>query len=269
MADVKVSALSYTTRPADLRVKSISVYEGGSDRLVATIPYPRPTPGADEYSKHFRFALPADKVDPDKQYTFVANATIDDADAPLVRSSYTSAEELGPWSWVGPDEPTLESVFTQMDADRDGQITYRELTRMARAAGAPTLWAAGGFGPVDLFDALDSNKDDRVEMPELIQDLRNLFGVAPRASSESNEEAIQRIRGSMDRFMLEAGGSTTGPLTKDAVGAYLAKVISATEGPEEAEGLAQMGLWLFDGDNDGQISSGELFEVFRQLGGLP
>jgi hypothetical protein len=92
-AQVSVSGTGFADAPPKFTVKSIAVYEKGTNKLVATINNPKLDTTATNRgmkTQTYRLDVPKKNLDVHKQYTFVVNTGINGSTPAKVRSEYVS-----------------------------------------------------------------------------------------------------------------------------------------------------------------------------------
>ena len=92
-ANVQVFGTGFADATPKFTVKSISVYEKGTNRLVATVNNPKLDSASTQWGQKtqlYRFDVPKKDLDLHKQYTFVVNAGINGSKPEKVRSDYVS-----------------------------------------------------------------------------------------------------------------------------------------------------------------------------------
>lgn len=91
IAAVKISGTGFADAPPKFAVKSIAVYEKGTNKLVATIKNPKLVDSETVWGQKtqtYRLEVPKKDLDLNKQYTFVAETGINGSKAEPVRSPY-------------------------------------------------------------------------------------------------------------------------------------------------------------------------------------
>lgn len=93
IGSVTVKGIGFNDAPPSFKVASISIYEKGTDRLVATIKNPKVVESSvrrGEKQQRYRLELEQSKVDQKKQYTLVLDTGINGDKPKKVRSEYAS-----------------------------------------------------------------------------------------------------------------------------------------------------------------------------------
>ena len=94
IAAVSVSGTGFADAPPRFQVKSISVYEKGTNKLVATITNPKVQESETNWGQKtqtYRLEVPRSAIDErNKQYTFVVNTGINNSKPEKVRSEYVN-----------------------------------------------------------------------------------------------------------------------------------------------------------------------------------
>ncbi len=96
IASLTVKGTGFGDRPPKFAVKSIAVYEKGTNRLVATIKDPKLVDSKTiwgEKSQTYRLEIPKKDLDLAKQYTFVVDAGINGAAPQKVRSEFVKVDK--------------------------------------------------------------------------------------------------------------------------------------------------------------------------------
>jgi hypothetical protein len=91
IAAVKIQGTGFADAPPKFAVKSIAVYEKGTNKLVATIKNPKVIDSETVWGQKtqtYRLEVPKKDLDLNKQYTFVAETGINGSKAQPVRSEY-------------------------------------------------------------------------------------------------------------------------------------------------------------------------------------
>lgn len=92
-----VRGAGFNDAPPDFAVSSVAVYEKDSGKLVARIPQPElqhaGLSGRGEQRNTYRLELPLSSVDLSKQYTVVAETSINGAPAKSVRSEFGTIQQ--------------------------------------------------------------------------------------------------------------------------------------------------------------------------------
>ena len=91
IAAVKIQGTGFADAPPRFAVKSIAVYEKGTNKLVATIKNPKLVDSETVWGQKtqtYRLEVPKKDLDLNKQYTFVAETGINGSKAQQVRSDY-------------------------------------------------------------------------------------------------------------------------------------------------------------------------------------
>lgn len=92
-----VRGTGFNDAPPDFKVSSVAVYEKDSGKLVRRIPNPELQHaglfGRGEQRNTYRLELPLSSVDLAKQYTVVAETSINGAPAKLVRSEFGTIQQ--------------------------------------------------------------------------------------------------------------------------------------------------------------------------------
>lgn len=91
IASVNVSGTGFADAPPKFQVKSIDVYEKGTNKKVATIANPRVQDTQTQWgqkTQSYRLEIPESKLDMKKTYTFVVNTGINGSKPQAVRSEY-------------------------------------------------------------------------------------------------------------------------------------------------------------------------------------
>lgn len=92
-----VRGVGFNDAPPDFEVSSVAVYEKDSGRLVARIPQPELQHeglfGRGEQRSTYRLEFPLSSVDLSKQYTVVAETSINGAPAKSVRSEFGTIQQ--------------------------------------------------------------------------------------------------------------------------------------------------------------------------------
>lgn len=91
IAAVKISGTGFADAPPKFAVKSIAVYEKGTNKLVATIKNPKVVDSETVWGQKtqtYRLEVPKKDLDLSKQYTFVAETGINGSKSQPVRSEY-------------------------------------------------------------------------------------------------------------------------------------------------------------------------------------
>jgi hypothetical protein len=92
-ATINVSGTGFADAPPKFAVKSISVYEKGTNKLVATIENPKVQGSSIQWGQKtqtYKLDVPKKDLDVHKQYTFVVNTGINGSKPEKVRSEYVS-----------------------------------------------------------------------------------------------------------------------------------------------------------------------------------
>ena len=90
-ASVSVSGTGFADAPPKFQVKSIDVYEKGTNKKVATIANPKVVDQATQWgtkTQTYRVEIPIAKLDMNREYTFVVNTGINGSKPALVRSEF-------------------------------------------------------------------------------------------------------------------------------------------------------------------------------------
>ena len=93
IAAVSVKGTGFADAPPTFKVKSIDVYEKGTNKKVATVANPKLQEQDTVWGQKtqtYRLEVPRSKLDMNKQYTFVVNTGINGSKPALVRSDYVS-----------------------------------------------------------------------------------------------------------------------------------------------------------------------------------
>jgi hypothetical protein len=97
IAKVSVSGTGFADAPPKFTVKSISVYEKGTNKLVATVNNPRLVDSEirrGTKTQNYRLEVPKKDLDMGKQYTFVVNTGINGSSPARVRSEYVAIDKV-------------------------------------------------------------------------------------------------------------------------------------------------------------------------------
>lgn len=97
IATVSISGVGFADAPPKFSVKSIKVYEKGTNRLVATINNPKLVDSEVRRgmkTQNYRLEVPKKNLDLGKQYTFVADTGINGSKAQPVRSEYVAVARV-------------------------------------------------------------------------------------------------------------------------------------------------------------------------------
>ncbi len=96
IASINVSGTGFADAPPKFQVKSIEVYEKGTNKKVATIANPKVQDSSTNWgtkTQSYRLEIPESKLDLNKQYTFVVNTGINGSKPQAVRSEYLKVEQ--------------------------------------------------------------------------------------------------------------------------------------------------------------------------------
>jgi hypothetical protein len=96
-ATINVSGTGFADAPPKFAVKSISVYEKGTNKLVATIENPKVQGSSIQWGQKtqtYKLDVPKKDLDVHKQYTFVVNTGINGSKPEKVRSEYVSVKTV-------------------------------------------------------------------------------------------------------------------------------------------------------------------------------
>ncbi len=94
---VTVKGTGFADAPPTYKVKSIDVYEKGSNKKVATIANPKVTDSETVWgqkSQTYRVEVPRSKLDMSKTYAFVVSTGINGSKPELVRSAYEKIDKV-------------------------------------------------------------------------------------------------------------------------------------------------------------------------------
>lgn len=91
IASINVSGTGFADAPPKFQVKSIEVYEAGTNKKVATIANPKLQDSSTQWgtkTQSYRLEIPEAKLDMNKKYTFVVTTGINGSKPAQVRSEY-------------------------------------------------------------------------------------------------------------------------------------------------------------------------------------